>query len=88
MADWTTIKEELYNNFKVWDTVTPLAYGAQGKDKNLIAWVNDYHGTRVFSTTLGHNNETVSDARYLDLITRGLLWSVDKLNGDYLKSAK
>lgn len=88
MADWTTIKEELYNNIKVGDTVTPLAYGAQGKDKNLIAWVNDYHGTRVFSTTLGHNNETVGDARYLDLITRGLLWSVNKLNGDYLKSAK
>src|SRR5258707_1111932 len=85
MADWTTVKEELYNNLKVWDTVTPLAYGAQGKDKNLIAWANDYHGTRVFSTTLGHNNETVGDARYLDLMTRGLLWSVNKLNGDYLK---
>jgi len=25
--------------------------------------------TRVFSTTIGHNNETVADARYLDLVT-------------------
>lgn len=88
MDNWTTIKEELYNNIKVWDTATPLAYGAQGKDKNLCVWVNDYHGTRVFSTTLGHNNETVGDARYLDLVTRGLLWSVNKLNPDYLKPAR
>jgi type 1 glutamine amidotransferase len=41
--------------------------------------VNDYRGTRVFSTTLGHNTETVSDPRYLDLVTRGLLWSVKRL---------
>ena len=24
--------------------------------------------TRVFSTTIGHNNETVNDGRYLDLV--------------------
>ena len=53
-----------------------------------MAWVNNYHGTRVFSTTLGHNNDTVADARYLDLITRGLLWSVKRLNSDYLKPDK
>ena len=88
MTDWTTVKEELYNNIKVWETTKPLAYGAQGKDKNLIAWVNDYHGTRVFSTTLGHNNETVQDARYLDLVTRGMLWSVNKLKAGYLKGGK
>ena len=80
MMDWTTIKEELYNNIKVWDTATPLAYGAQGDTKYMVVWVNDYHGTRVFSTTLGHNTETVGDSRYLDLVTRGLLWSVKKLN--------
>jgi type 1 glutamine amidotransferase len=88
MTDWTTIKEELYNNIKVYETTKPLAFGEQGKSKNLVAWVNDYHGTRVFSTTLGHNNETVGDARYLDLVTRGLLWSVNKLNAEYLKPAK
>lgn len=87
MKNWTTIPEELYNNIKVYDTVTPLIYGRQGKDNNVVAWVNNYHGTRVFSTTLGHNNETVNDPRYLDLVTRGLLWAVNKLNADYLKPA-
>ncbi len=88
LADWRTINEELYNAREVFPTVTPLVYGAQGKDKNLLAWANNYHGTRVFSTTLGHNNETVADARYLDLVTRGLLWSVGKLNADYQHPAK
>jgi type 1 glutamine amidotransferase len=77
-ADWTTVPEELYNNLEVWKTVTPLAYGEQGKDKYLCAWVNNYHGTRVFSTTLGHNNATVNDPRYLDLVTQGLLWAVGR----------
>ena len=85
MEDWTTIKEELYNNLKVWETSTPLVYGAQGQTKNVVAWVNDFHGTRVFSTTLGHNNETINDPRYLDLVTRGLLWSVNKLSAENLK---
>ena len=58
-------------------------------DDNVVVWTNIYNGkTRVFATTLGHNNETVADARYLDLITRGLLWSVDKLDDEHLKPAK
>ena len=88
-ADWTTIKEELYNNVKIFPTAHPLARGKQVVKKNdgtetatefVVAWANDYGKTRVFSTTLGHNNATVSDARYLDLVTRGLLWACDKLN--------
>ncbi|HEX7377219.1 MAG TPA: ThuA domain-containing protein [Pirellulales bacterium] len=88
-GDWTTIKEELYNNIKVLDTAQPLARGKQkleqGDKDFVVAWTNHYGKTRVFSTTIGHNTETVADARYLDLITRGLLWSCDKLNEDYLK---
>jgi type 1 glutamine amidotransferase len=50
---------------------------------NVCIWTNTYAGhTRVFATTLGHNTETVSDPRYLDLVTRGLLWSVNKLGKD------
>jgi type 1 glutamine amidotransferase len=45
-----------------------------------VAWINDYQGTRVFSTTVGHNNKTVADDRYLDLVTRGLLWACGKLD--------
>jgi hypothetical protein len=93
LADWTTIHEEHYNNIKIFDTAHPLAHGTQViKNKNgepqrtndfVVAWVNIYKNkTRVFSTTIGHNNETVADARYLDLVTRGLLWACDKLDAD------
>ncbi len=83
-AAWTTGNEELYNNIQVYPTATILARGKQVvKEKEndfAVVWTNDYRGTRVFSTTIGHNNETVSDARYLDLVTRGLLWACKKLD--------
>jgi type 1 glutamine amidotransferase len=49
----------------------------------VVVWTNTYENkTRVFSTTLGHNNDTVADARYLDLVTRGLLWATNHLTED------
>jgi type 1 glutamine amidotransferase len=100
LENWTTGNEELYNNFagKLHETAHALARGKQtykikdGTDRTddyVVAWTNTYNGkTRVFATTLGHNNATVGDARYLDLVTRGLLWSVDKLDEKHLKPAK
>lgn len=97
LKDWTTIKEELYNNSsgKLLDTAHALARGKQkyrargGKEITsdyVVAWTNLYKGkARVFATTLGHNNETVADPRYLDLVTRGLLWSAGKLDAAHLK---
>lgn len=94
-ANWKTIKEELYNNSAghLLDTATPLARGRQkaprfgrGKDSDfVVVWTNNYRGTKVFATTLGHNNQTVSDPRYLDMVTRGLLWSCGKIDDTYLK---
>lgn len=89
LGDWTTINEELYNNIQVLPTARPLANGKQTikrrdgstqEDETVVAWVNDFQGTRVFSTTIGHNNATVADPRYLDLVTRGLLWTCSKLD--------
>ena len=99
LPEWTTIKEELYNNIKIFPTATPLMRGKQllkqkdGSERaveSVVTWVNQYGTggkTRVFSSTVGHNNDTVADPRYLDLVTRGLLWSCDKLNPTYLKPA-
>jgi len=94
LGDWKTVKEELYNNIKVFDTAHALARGKQivkqkdGTEKeveSVVVWLNQYGNTRIFNTTIGHNNDTVSDDRYLTLVTRGLLWSCDKLNDKYLK---
>jgi type 1 glutamine amidotransferase len=82
MEDWTTIKEELYHQEELLPTAKALATGKQ-KETDTVIWTNLYNGkTKVFSTTLGHNNETVADPRYLDLVTRGLLWSTGHLTDD------
>lgn len=92
IEDWTTVNEELYNNLKLFETAKPLARGIQDTGKKVddfvVVWTNQYGKGKVFSTTLGHNNATVGDPRYLDMVTRGLLWSVDKLNDDHLKAKK
>ena len=92
LPDWTTGNEELYNNLPngLASTARPLISGRQvvrAKDgteslaQSVVAWTQLYEGkTRVFATTLGHNNATVVDPRYLDLVARGLLWSVDRLD--------
>jgi len=87
LSDWTTVNEEHYNNIKIFPTAKPLAHGKQTvKEKEndfVVAWTNNYMGkTRVFSTTIGHNNDTVNDPRYLDLVTNGVLWATDKLGED------
>ena len=90
LPEWTTVNEELYNNIQVFPSAHPLAKGKQdagdveGQNNNVVVWTNEYgpKKTRVFSTTLGHNNTTVSDDRYLNLVANGVLWACDKLNPD------
>lgn len=90
LDNWQTIKEELYNNVKLHGG-HPLAIGKQTYKKNgqevtdeyVVAWTNEKQGARSFSTTIGHNTDTVADPKYLDLVTRGLLWSCGKLTPEY-----
>lgn len=88
---WANPAGELYWIEKVWDTAQPLA-SSKNKEKGneeVCVWTNTYGDkkTRIFGTTLGHHNETVGAPEYLDLLARGTLWAVDKLNADYLKDA-
>lgn len=53
--------------------------GKEVTDETIVAWTNNYKGkTKVFATTIGHNNATVADARYLNLVARGLLWAAGR----------
>ena len=98
LAGWTTTKEELYNNIQILtahalakgtQTVTDKKSGEKKDVQSVVAWTNEFgpKKTRIFSTTIGHNNETVADRRYLDLVTRGLLWSCGQLDEAHLKPA-
>jgi len=50
----------------------------------VVAWTNEFgpSKTRIFSTTIGHMNETVADERYLDLVCRGVLWATGNIGAD------
>lgn len=53
-------------------------------DEAVVVWTNAFgpKKTKIFSTTLGHFTETVADDRYLNLVTRGVLWATGNLNDD------
>jgi hypothetical protein len=82
--EWTSRKDELYKNDKLWPNFVPLAqaYGEDTKKDHVCIWVNTVGKGKVFGTTLGHTNATMEDDVYLDLVTRGLLWACDKLDAE------
>jgi len=73
-------KGELYHAAKVFETATPLAVANRqdNSEPQVCVWTNNYHGTKVFATTVGHYNETMVEPTYLDMVTRGLLWAVGR----------
>ena len=90
---WTTVNEELYNNIsflgahalaKGHQTQVDKKTGVSKEAETVVAWTNEFgpKKTRIFSTTIGHNNDTVQDARYLDMVTRGVLWATGHLTDD------
>jgi type 1 glutamine amidotransferase len=90
IVGWVTGREELYNNIKVHPSAKALAMGRQGEGDKVgvnnvaLVWTNEYgpKKTRVFTTSLGHNNTTVADPKYLDLVSNALLWATGKLGED------
>ena len=83
-AVWTTGNEELYAIEKVWPGVVPLAqaYALDNKRDYAVIWSHTFGQGRIFGTTLAHNNTTMRDPVYLDMLTRGLLWACGKLEND------
>ncbi len=80
--EWLDPKDELYKNEVLYDHFVPLgeAFGEDTQKIHSCIWVNTYGKGRVFGTTLGHNNATMEDPVYLDLVARGLLWACGKLD--------
>ena len=83
-SEWPTPNGELYKIEKHWPNCQPLAkaYGEDTKKDHTVIWLNTFGKARVFGTSLGHHNETMNNDVWLNLVSRGLLWSVDKLQAD------
>lgn len=81
-AEWLDKADELYKNEELYPGFQPLgkAYGEDTKKDHHLIWVNTYGKAKVFGTTMGHNNSTMQDPVFLDLVTRGLLWACGKLD--------
>lgn len=81
-AEWLDKTDELYKNEELYPGFVPLAnaYGEETKKDHNLVWVNTNGKGKVFGTTMGHTNDTMSDPVYLDLVTRGLLWACGKLD--------
>jgi type 1 glutamine amidotransferase len=81
---WVTIPEELYELERVWPGMTPLAQAhsvESGKTYPLM-WTNTHGQAKVFVTSLGHNTEMIANPIYLDVVAKGLLWTVGRLQDD------
>ncbi len=85
---YVTPNEELYNNLTAFG-VTPVLTGVQPQAQNPaergiafnVAWTHLYgpNKAKVFSMTLAHNEGSMADPRYLDLVARGVLWATGHL---------
>lgn len=83
-AEWTTPAGELYHIDKVWETATVLGDGTIDgwKSKHTVAWVNEFGKSKVFGVSMGHHNETMASADFLNLVSNGLLWATGNLKED------
>jgi type 1 glutamine amidotransferase len=79
-SDWTTPIDELYVIEKTWPTASVLATAVSpeaGREVYPVAWTNDFHGARVFGTTLGHA-DTWRDPVFQELLRRGFRWALGR----------
>ena len=81
-ATWDTLAsgDELYEIERTWPSMTPIAeaYSTETQKTSPVIWTNTHGKARVFVTSLGHTTETMSTPAYLDLVARGLLWTVNR----------
>ena len=78
---WKVEKDELYVIFNTAKTFTPLAkaYGSGTKQFHPCIWINETKTNKVFGISMGHTNQTFQDDKFIDVVTRGILWTCDKL---------
>jgi uncharacterized protein len=78
---WMSPVDEVYIVEDVWGEITPLAraYGVDTEQYHAVTWIHELEGTRIFATSLGHNNEIFEQEEFLDKVTNGLLWAVGRL---------
>ncbi len=73
---WTSTAT-LYNVSPVDPSVHVLLLGKYKNQTEPIAWTRDYHGSRVFFSSLGHVDDFQSP-RFCTLLVNAIFWAMDK----------
>ena len=81
---WRTPSGELYLIIDMHDDATPLshAYSVETDSYTETAWIHEYEGVRVFTSSLGHHNAAMGSDVNLNLVASGVLWAAGKLEKD------
>ena len=69
--------DETYVHDKIADDITVLMERVEGDHREPWTWVKEYGKGKIFYTAYGHDERTWTNPGFLDLIKRGILWSVD-----------
>lgn len=77
-------EEEVYIITKVHKNAKELgrSFGEKTKKFHPVIWTSEYKDCKIFGTSIGHSTITYHDEVYTDLVSRGLLWTVNGLNND------
>lgn len=77
---WSSPPDEIYVTENIRGDITPLAraYGSETGEYQTIVWTHEIEDTRVFATTLGHNNKTFENDDFINKVANGLLWAVGR----------
>ncbi len=77
--DEFVVASTLYRSSPLAKTATPLMSGRvdDRTRSEPVAWVNDYHGARVFYTSLGHPDDFKLEP-FRRLLRNGILWALNR----------
>ncbi len=73
------IKDELYTNPSITDSVEPLIDSEWEGRRHPILWVRNYGAARICYNALGHDMESFENPTFRELVRRGALWVTRRL---------
>ena len=73
------IKDELYTNPNITDSVEPLVDSEWEGRRHPILWVRDYGDARICYNALGHDMESFENPAFRELVRRSALWATNRL---------
>ena len=81
LPDRWTLRDEFYHlkDLELGDaTLLMTGISPQGGERRPVTWAKPYGHGRVVYTILGHGPDTMSDARYRQLVAQALLWAAGR----------